>query len=99
MRRGTGPPKRTPGRSCTRPGSNRIAGSRSASSRLPGCDLSADGVLARHRIGEIEDILLLLTGELTWKTAAAACEDAIENYRDAFESDRIARLVDELAAR
>jgi len=63
---------------------------------LPGFDLSAPGVLARYLIGETESVLLLLTGTLSWKTPQAASEDAIETYRDAFESDRIPRLLEAL---
>ena len=65
---------------------------------LPGFDLSAPGVLARYLIGEIEDILLLLSGTLSWKTPEAAREDAFETYRDAFESERIAHLLEAVAS-
>jgi aminoglycoside phosphotransferase (APT) family kinase protein len=60
---------------------------------LPGFDLSIPGVLARYRINEIESILLLLSGTLSWKTPEAARKDAFETYRDAFESERIAHLL------
>jgi aminoglycoside phosphotransferase (APT) family kinase protein len=63
---------------------------------LPGFDLSAAGALARYLIHETENILLLLTGTLSWRTPEAAREEAIATYRDAFESDRIARLLDAL---
>lgn len=64
---------------------------------LPGFDLSAPGALARYRIGEIENILLLLSGTLSWKTPEAAREDAFETFRDAFESERIAYLLEAVA--
>jgi aminoglycoside phosphotransferase (APT) family kinase protein len=64
---------------------------------LPGFDLSIPGVLARCRINEIESILLLLSGTLSWKTPEAAREDAFETYRDAFETERIAHLLDAVA--
>jgi aminoglycoside phosphotransferase (APT) family kinase protein len=60
---------------------------------LPGFDLSIPGVLARYRINEIESILQLLSGTLSWKTPEAAREDAFETFRDAFESERIAHLL------
>ncbi|MCH9684532.1 MAG: aminoglycoside phosphotransferase family protein [Deltaproteobacteria bacterium] len=63
---------------------------------LPGLDLSAPGVLERYVIRETENILLLLTGELSWKTPEEAREDAHETYRDAFDSDDMARLLEQL---
>ena len=66
--------------------------------RLPGFDLSGDVVLQRHLIAETENILLLLTGELSWKTPAQARADAFETYREAFESDRVATLLEQLRA-
>jgi len=64
---------------------------------LPHFDLYGPGVHERYLIRETENILLLLSGELSWKTPEAAREDAFETYRDAFENDRIARLLEELA--
>lgn len=64
--------------------------------RLPAPHLSPPGVLERYVIRETENILLLLTGELSWKTPEEAREDAYETYRDAFERDNIARLLEKL---
>jgi Ser/Thr protein kinase RdoA (MazF antagonist) len=64
---------------------------------LPGFDLSSPGVLERFLLREIENIFLLLSGTLSWKTAEAAREDARTTYREAFETDRFARLLEQLA--
>jgi aminoglycoside phosphotransferase (APT) family kinase protein len=64
---------------------------------LPGFDLSSPGVLERFLLREIEDIFLLLSGTLSWKTAEVAREDAMQTYHDAFETDRFARLLERFA--
>lgn len=64
---------------------------------LPGFDLSSSGVLERFVLRETENLFLLLSGTLSWKTAEVARDDAMETYHDAFETDRIARLLDQLA--
>lgn len=63
---------------------------------LPGFDLSAPGTLERFRIGEIQNILDLLSGDLSWIEHDDALEDARETYRDAFLSDQHERLLDNL---
>ncbi len=63
---------------------------------LPGFDLSAPGTLERFRIGEIQNILDLLSGELSWIDHDDALEDARETYRDAFLSDQHERLLERL---
>lgn len=63
---------------------------------LPGFDLSSPGVLERLLIRETENILLLLTGELSWRTPEDARADAHRTYRDAFESDDMVRLLERL---
>lgn len=62
--------------------------------RLPGFDLSAPGVLERFRIGEIESLLDLLSGELSWIEPAEALQEAHETFQDAFLSDHYDRLLE-----
>jgi hypothetical protein len=59
-------------------------------------DLGADGVLERFKIGEIQNVLDLLTGELSWIEPTTAVAEARETYEEAFTSDRYERLLDRL---
>jgi aminoglycoside phosphotransferase (APT) family kinase protein len=63
---------------------------------LPGFDLSVPGVLERFRMAEVENILDLLTGELSWTSPEAAVEDARETYLETFASDGLERLMEQL---
>jgi aminoglycoside phosphotransferase (APT) family kinase protein len=65
--------------------------------RIPGLDLAAPGAIERLRICEIENVLELLTGELSWIEPPAAREDARKTYRIAFLSDDYDRLMEMLA--
>lgn len=63
---------------------------------LPGFDLGTDGALERFKIGEIQNALDLLTGQLSWVDPETAIVEARETYEEAFESDRYERLLDRL---
>lgn len=60
---------------------------------LPGFDLTATGALERLRICEIENILELLTGDLTWVDPPTALADARETYAYAFDESHYSRML------
>ena len=65
--------------------------------QIPEFDLSADGVLERFQIGEIQNTLDLLSGELSWVEPATAVLEARETYEATFESSEHERLLARLA--
>jgi len=64
---------------------------------LPGFSVAAPGTAERHAIREIENVLLLLTGTLTWKTPEEARQDAFETVAEVFEGRKIHDILARLA--